>query len=147
MLIVDSVVVTLDMDKPATLLDDAGVVELTVVELDTVRPAALLDDGTSTGEEAGLVAVTGVEEVSVSIVAGADDTGVTATEELEAVNPATELVVATYVVVDVRTGQLVTDSAQLVMVKTSVVKIVGSGSEYVGVASVTVLTVNIGMET
>ena len=80
-------------------------------------------------EEAGVAVVAGVEDASVSVVAGADDTGVTATEELEAVNPAAELLLTRYVVVDVRTGQLVTDSAQLVMVKTSVVKMVDSGSE------------------
>ena len=41
---VDSTGVELDADKPAALLDDAGVAEYTIVELDTDNPAALLDD-------------------------------------------------------------------------------------------------------
>ena len=132
--------------RPAALLDEAGVevdievgvdsgVDLTTVELDTVGPAALLDDemlDVVAGEEVGVVDVTGIEVAAVSVDAG-EETGVTAGEELEIVSPAAELVLATYVVIDVRTGQFVTDSAQLVTVKTSVVKTVDSGSEYVGV--------------
>ena len=126
----------LEAVRPAALLDEVGVdagieagvdagVDSTTVELDAVNPAALLDDGIP-----GVVP--GAEDAGASVVIG-EDTGVTAAEELEVVNPAAELVLATYVVVDVRTGQFVTDSAQLVTVKTSVVKTVDSGSEYVGV--------------
>ena len=140
--------------RPAALLDEAGIeadveasveagvdsavdsaVDSTAVELDAVNPAALLDDemlGVVAGEVAGTVVVTGTDDAGVSVDRG-EDTGVTATEELEVVNPAAELVLATYVVVDKRTGQLVTDSGQLVTVKISVVKTVDSGSEYVGV--------------